>query len=116
MNTLLGLILKIWLFKLRVFFNPSELTMTTINEYTTTEVDSGPTNINFDERKKILEVTFMVTPAIRSTSGSEDEVNEIALILDESSTTAYHVRTDLCGPYEYEFHSIDPDKGHTIAK
>lgn len=116
MNTLLGLILKIWFFKLRVFFNPSESPMTTINEYTTTEVDSDLTNRNFDERKKILEATFTVNPAIRSTSGSEDEMNEIALILDESSTTAYHVRTDLCGPYEYESHSFDPDKGYTIAK
>ena len=80
-----------------------------------TTIDDSATEY-ISARKTILEATFTVTPTIRSTSGSEDEMNEIALILDESSTTAYHVRTDLCGPYEYESHSFDPDKGYTIAK
>ena len=43
-------------------------------------------------------------------------MNEIALILDESSTTAFHIRNDLCGPYEYDSVNFDPDFGHIITR
>lgn len=88
-----------------------------------TTTDSNSITSTFENRAKssatrkiILEANFIVTPAKHSTSGSEDEVNEIALIIDENSKTAFHTKTDLCGPYENDYENVDPDSGHIMSK